>query len=118
MTKKRCPKCGSEDMVVSPHPTNPHAYNLYCKECGTWIKFANKEEVAYYSNEPKTPDDNKSPSNGTYLLKVEESGIKIFKLEELNGLTLTKDQLNKLLNFIFVENLDDNIEVDLEDVPW
>ena len=40
-----CNKCGSIDVSIRPNKKNPNATDLFCVDCGAWLKFANKDEV-------------------------------------------------------------------------
>lgn len=46
----KCRKCGSDHFATSPNAKNPNATDLFCLNCGTWIKFATKEEIRLYAN--------------------------------------------------------------------
>ena len=37
-----CPKCKSRDVFISKSGNN---IGLYCGDCGTWIKWMNKNEI-------------------------------------------------------------------------
>lgn len=40
-----CHKCGSIDLDIRPNRKNPNATDLFCVDCGAWLKFANKDEI-------------------------------------------------------------------------
>lgn len=46
----KCRKCGSENLATLPK-SNSIAYDLYCRDCGTWLNFATKEERRIYNSE-------------------------------------------------------------------
>lgn len=37
-----CPKCNSNDVFIEKNGNNT---GLYCKKCGKWIKWLNKDEI-------------------------------------------------------------------------
>ena len=45
MTEYKCPKCNSTNLFTRKKDTQT---GLYCKECGRWIKWLNKEEVTCF----------------------------------------------------------------------
>lgn len=45
----KCRKCGSENLATRQNERNPNAYDLYCCECGAWLKFATREERRIYN---------------------------------------------------------------------
>lgn len=45
----KCRKCNSVRMAIKPNAKNPAATDLYCKDCGAWLKFANKDDIRLYS---------------------------------------------------------------------
>lgn len=47
----KCRKCGSENLAIRQNESNPNAYDLYCCECGAWLKFATREERRIYNSE-------------------------------------------------------------------
>lgn len=47
----KCRKCGSENLATRQNERNPNAYDLYCCECGAWLKFATREERRIYNPE-------------------------------------------------------------------
>lgn len=48
----KCRKCGSENLATRQNESNANAYDLYCCDCGAWLKFATKEERRIYNGEP------------------------------------------------------------------
>lgn len=53
MNEYKCPKCNSTNLFTKKKETQT---GLYCKECGRWIKWLNKEEVRLF--EVDVPDTN------------------------------------------------------------
>ena len=45
----KCRKCNGTRMAIKPNAKNPAATDLYCSECGAWLKFANKDDIRLYS---------------------------------------------------------------------
>lgn len=48
MGKLSCPKCDSKNLLLTPNKKQPSSTDLYCGDCGRWIKFANKEDKRLY----------------------------------------------------------------------
>lgn len=40
-----CPKCGSDNLKTRPNVKNSAHTDVYCGDCGRWIKFASKEDL-------------------------------------------------------------------------
>ena len=47
MIKFECPKCKNHDFFLDVKGSNT---GLYCADCGKWIKWLNKNEIAAYKN--------------------------------------------------------------------
>lgn len=45
----KCRKCKGTRMAIKPNAKNPAATDLYCADCGAWLKFANKDDIRLYS---------------------------------------------------------------------
>jgi DNA-directed RNA polymerase subunit RPC12/RpoP len=54
MNEYKCPKCNSTNLFTQKKDTQT---GLYCKDCGRWIKWLNKEEARVF--ETDTNDDSK-----------------------------------------------------------
>lgn len=48
MDKLKCPKCGSQNLLLTQNKKQATAVDLFCGDCGRWIKFANKEDKRIY----------------------------------------------------------------------
>lgn len=46
-----CRKCGSANLATRQNESNANAYDLYCSDCGAWLKFATREERRIYDSE-------------------------------------------------------------------
>lgn len=47
-SKYSCKKCNSSNLGIRTNSKNKNAKDLYCKDCGAWIKFANKDDCRLY----------------------------------------------------------------------
>lgn len=50
----QCRKCGSKNLKARKNSKNPSATDLYCGDCGAWIKFATKDEIRLFEGQEKT----------------------------------------------------------------
>ena len=50
----QCRKCGSKNLKVRKNSKNSSATDLYCGDCGAWIKFATKDEIRLFEAQEKT----------------------------------------------------------------
>lgn len=48
MNEYKCPKCNSTNLFTRKKDTQT---GLYCKECGKWIKWLNKEEARVFETD-------------------------------------------------------------------
>ena len=50
-----CKKCGSVSLYTEIKNNNT---GLYCKDCGVWTKWLNKEEIRVFQHQDKEEEDN------------------------------------------------------------
>lgn len=81
-----CRKCGSENLGLRTNPKNQNATDLFCKDCGAWLKFANKDDVRLYSCESVRHD------------AVKKSAV---KLEALPQYHFDRDDFTKAFEDVF-----------------
>lgn len=65
-------KCGCEDFYIEKHGNNT---GLYCKSCGKWQKWLNKDEVRLYGHQSKE-------YNNTLAYDYDDSNLRT-NIEEL-----------------------------------
>ena len=61
----KCSKCQSTNLGLRKNSKLSTATDLYCLDCGAWVKFANKDDIRLYSN-------NQSNNNSNLQTRKEE----------------------------------------------
>ena len=79
----QCKKCGNENFYTSKSGNNT---GLYCKNCGSWVKWLNKNEVKLF-----TLENNFIKTNTSTVTDSEQKLIKELKVFINN--------LDKMINF-------------------
>ena len=55
----KCKKCGSINLGIRKNFKNDMHTDIFCKDCGAWIKFANKEEIIELKKYTEETEENK-----------------------------------------------------------
>lgn len=104
MGKFYCKKCNCKNLHTETIGNN---IGLYCNDCGTWIKWLNKNELRAfeYSMREATKEEKESINN--YIQDISKPNGENFFTEE----TIIK-RLQR-----FVDNLDKVIDIEYENFP-
>lgn len=119
----QCPNCGSREFKLRKNNKKEEFVDMFCENCGQWIKFANKKEKKYYLNLnnldsfgdiklAEIEKRNEQYSNDNYINKVSEYNEKTYCSLDINELESILYDLNalskKITNFIIEITKDEN----------
>ena len=93
MYQNCCKKCGSLDLFTEVKGTNT---GLYCSDCGSWLKWVNKDELRAF-NHVKPQTDDKLSKVRAELLEERKLAYEIF--DELFEKRNKTELENKVLYF-------------------